>query len=246
MLKILTYAYGPHGPKFITLQHRSLKRFIANEFEYVVFNTSEDHGARTNIERRCAELGIPHIHAKRDISFGSHASALKHSWQDFRGGCDYLLMLDFDMLLTKPFNAEDFLKDHDIAGLGQSRGYVPGGENVFYLWPGFLLWNMKTIPDQDKVNLDGGYVDGVSVDTGGMLCYYLREHPGVKIKSTGQCKFTQPEDAAAALPPGYDPDYGYEMLCNCFLHFRDGSNWNHRTQDYHDRKFAFFEKVAAL
>lgn len=249
MLKVFTYAYGIHGEKFIPLQYGSLKRHLQDDFDYTVFDTSEDNDSRNRIQNVCRSMNVRHVISNRGLASGSHPSGLIFSWREYalKEPSDLVLMLDFDMALMRPSSISKFMDGHDLAGIGQSRGYVKGGENIFYLWPGFIVWNMKTIPAPQDVNLDGGSVDGISVDVGGQLCYWLRAHPEIKYKSPSQAKPMPPtfDIIPEKFRSSYEDSFQYEVVCEDFLHFRAGSNWDHKPNDFFARKMQLYERILA-
>ncbi|MBU3940491.1 MAG: hypothetical protein KKH88_00995, partial [Nanoarchaeota archaeon] len=56
MIKIYTYA--DKRPDFIPYQFKSLKHFLTDEFEYIVFNNATNSFNRWKINNLCNKLGI--------------------------------------------------------------------------------------------------------------------------------------------------------------------------------------------
>jgi hypothetical protein len=247
MLKIFTYACGPHGAKFVDIQHRSLKRNILDDFDYTVFNTSDNDEDRERIRNACAAVPLRHVVVDKTLASGTHPCGLIHSWREYalKEPADHVLMLDFDMALMEPFSVANFVADHDVVGIGQSRGWIPGGDKIFYLWPGIIMWNMKTAPALHEVNLDGGTVDGIPVDVGGQLCHWFRAHPEIKYKSGLTTGWLTVDDPLLPdkIRAEYDPSFRFDVKNGCFLHFGAGSNWNHMPTAYHAKKMELYERV---
>jgi len=60
MIKIYTLSH--HRPDFIPLQYESIKKYVKDEFEYIVINNAVDNEKNSSeIERVCKDLGVSTI-----------------------------------------------------------------------------------------------------------------------------------------------------------------------------------------
>src|SRR5690606_32271149 len=107
----------------------------------------------------------------------------------------------------------------------QSRGHVR------YFWPGFLALNMPILEDRHAIDFRCGIVDGQSVDSGGGLWLWLKDHPTAKIRQVDQVN-SDPAGGglARALPHNMRDSYlngwGCEVYEKVWFHLGACSNWN--------------------
>lgn len=166
---------------------------------------------------------------------------------------DIVILLDSDMFLVKPFSAREFMQGYSLAGLNQCKGHVE------YLWIGLVFLDMKNLPNKNTLTFNCGEVDGYAVDAGGHSHNYMKKNPGALVRYihhqySGRlrcpaCESThQPRCAhntAKLKEIGFEPheinlfesDSNLEFLHNnTFLHYRSGSNWDHKSAQYHQMK----------
>ena len=148
MIKI--YAAVINRPEFISLQAKTFKKFLVNEFEFTVLDDSIDPSLESEIKDVCTREEInyvrlpPELHqqARRGIFIGSYACAAGLQWTYdnlLRGTSDKVLWLDSDMFLYDTFDVEKYLDDCDLSGLPQRR------KTIKYLWNGLLLFVLNGI-----------------------------------------------------------------------------------------------------
>ena len=76
-------------------------------------------------------------------------------------------------------NKPSFIKNmykYDIAALPQPR------QHINYLWPNLLFMNIDSLPNKSDMNFMCGYIDGIYVDTGGYLYYWMKNNNDLKVK----------------------------------------------------------------
>ncbi len=197
--KLLIITHNNNQPTFIELQYRSFKKFLTDDYEYVVFNDATDAALNCQIHETCDRLSIQCFdipqenrtptNLKLDLERGifwaasRHAEAIRYSMDTI--GFNHpglVMMIDSDMFLIKSFNAEDFIKGHDIAGLNQVRN-----ETVHYIWAGLIFFRMDKLPNKQSMNFKNGLIDNIYVDSCGFLHYYLQENPLIKILYFDPC-----------------------------------------------------------
>ncbi len=190
-LLIITHNYSQ--PAFIDLQYRSFKKFLIDDFEYVVFNDATDHNIARTIDSMCISIGIQcykvpqknrtRANLKLDLNRGIFWAAARHA-EAIHYSMDIVafkhpglvMMIDSDMLLIKQFSVATFMQDYDIAGLRQVRD-----EKIRYLWAGLMFFRMDKLPHKNSMQFKNGLIDGTYVDSGGFLHYYFQENPQLKI-----------------------------------------------------------------
>ena len=161
MLTIVTIA-NKH-PEFIEWQYLSLRHFIKEDFNYIVFDSSGNQ----DISSVCKNLQIENIRLKHEIKDPSLnvAGLLNEMWnsqvKDFNG---ILFYIDSDMFLINNFDIGKIIENYDLAFVPQPAGYM---------WTGTFIFNMDTIAK----NIDFSICvlpEGKS-DVGGKTYYFLRE-----------------------------------------------------------------------
>ncbi len=192
--KVLIITHSYNRPDFIEIQSVMFKRFMQDEYEFVVFSDARDLGVDKEIKETCIRSGVTYmripqeIHArpylKREPGDPLHRPNIRHA-NVVQYSMDVLgfnhdgpvLVLDSDMFLVRPLSVVAELQDYHIAAC--MRGTEP---NIDYLWPGFMIFAMDRLPNKRTLNFNCGRVNGASVDSGGHTHYYLKNNAQLKLK----------------------------------------------------------------
>lgn len=258
--KVLIYTYSYNRPDFIEIQHKTFKKFIKDEYEFVVFNDAPDETMARNIVAMCNQYQIPCIRIPQVIHQRPYlfrlpgenyqapavrnCNVVQYSLNEYGfNHDDILVLIDSDLFVVREFSFRDYLKDCDIAGLPQGIGY---------LWIGLVLLNMQTLPNITTLNFNCGRINNVPVDAGGYSYHYIHDNPSVRVRYFSQ--FYPQNFPATELTDGLLAQYSFDakavdfiqahpsnvefLLNNCFLHYRSGTNWDCKSSDYHARKMA--------
>jgi hypothetical protein len=211
--KVLVYTYSYNRPDFIEMQAKTFKKFLKDDYEFIVFNDAPDFLMQEQIRETCFNLEIECI----DIPQCIHEIPYLQRWPEEHWNhpairnCNVvqysldnygfmhnglIVLLDSDVFLVKEFSFKKFLEASPIAGLSQSKS--SNGTSVEYLWIGFAIFDFGRIPHKDTLNFNCGYVENIPVDAGGHTYYYLRDHPTIPVKffssltsSYAQCSLCQ-------------------------------------------------------
>lgn len=188
---IITHCYN--RPDFIRLQHKTFKKLIQDDYEYVVFNDAPDLQTSNNIMMACSDLNIRCFRIPQDIHTRPylprltgdplhrpnirHANCVQYSLDILGFDHDGIVaIIDSDMFLTRTFNFSEYMKDKHIAA------FTKGADNgVWYLCPALCFLNMSKLPDKRSLNFNCGIANGASVDSGGWTYFYLRQYPELSI-----------------------------------------------------------------
>jgi hypothetical protein len=250
MIKIFTF--GSNRPDFIGLQLHSFRRHLKEDFEFVVFNNAKyDNGCGgdyNGLHQAAKNLGIKMIDVEKDSGLiercqkielscslfspqglysnanVSHAYALCWAWENHiskeRGP---IAVLDSDVFLVEEIKLTDYLNSHVMANIPDGKKHIDG--RVFhYIWPTFMLADMARLPDPETLNWWCGRIQDTPVDVGGQTYHYFQAHPDLDVKE---------------LPKNHYQDFSYDEFRlddKIVLHYRSGSNWDHRPADFHQRK----------
>lgn len=192
---IITHAYN--RPEFIAIQKETFTRFLADDFEYVVFNDARSDDMELAIRDTCNAVGVRCIRIPQEIHTRPYLPRLpgddyqkvniRHA-NNVQYSCDVLgfdhdgivLIIDSDMFLVRLFDITAYMQGKYIAGL--VKGSSNGRKEVEYICPALCFLYMNRLPDKYSLNFNFGYVEGnVSVDSGGWTYYYLKNHSYIKL-----------------------------------------------------------------
>ena len=194
--KVLLITHSYNQPEFIRWQHAAFKKFLLDEYEYVVFNDAFDTQMQQRIEAVCAELQVPCYPIPQEIHEQGHSTPPNYRHCD---GIQYALyergwehegivaIIDSDLFLIRLFSIEEYLSGYDIAGpclWGGYRDWVHqvAAEHLGYLWPVLAFLDMRTLPYKEDLSFYPGYIEGFALDTGSESYYYFETYPDVRIR----------------------------------------------------------------
>ncbi len=247
-MKILICTYAFARCDLIKLQFDCLKKFFKEEFEFIVFNNSqENHWSKDAITETCRQHGIRCERVKdRNDSCGSysHGNALNYSLKNIilPEKPDHVLLIDFDMFLLKPFSFVEFMSDSDIRGVWQSKSHVN------YIWPGLMFFKIANLQNINQLSLNCNPVDGINVDSGGELFNYLKANPQIVVKHfPHSCHINSRSHMADffvnEIVDRYNPEFCYECYDRTWLHLGSGSNWNSKPKELVDSKTILLNEI---
>jgi|SRR5579859_860415 len=259
MIHVFTVA--GNRPDFIPLQLRSLGKFLRDGFVFTVFNNAVfDRPHDSNeIRRVCAELGVLCIDVQRDYGLVARCEALElrgdskvfnHAggYLNANVGAAYpscwawqgviskyrepVCFLHSDVFLTAEVSFEKHLAQTPLCYLPQAKEL--NGVTVRYMWDAFILADLDRIPAPETINLWCGGVRGVPVDVGGQSAHYLEAHPDVpKLEMIG--KHISEDSSCTTFAPANYEVFSFKGDAD-MLHYRSGSNWDHKSDAYHGAK----------
>jgi hypothetical protein len=220
---------------FIKIQHQTLKNFLKDDYEYIIFNDAFDDNEAQEINDACLLLGITCIRIPQE-NRGTPSWMLEeysqfvqeHPWWSvaaFRHdqaiaymmkmkGFNYngiVVLLDADLFLINDFSIVDFLEDYDIAGV--RLGYEP---NRLHFWPGLMFFRMDRLPNKETMEFTPVMTKELTLNTGGSLYHYLEKNPGVKklfFKQKGRLLLNRDMGAYFVLAAG---NYEYIQCKSCY------------------------------
>ncbi len=188
--------------------------------------------------------------------------ALQHSGYNHDG---IVAIVDSDMFLVRPFSIQNYLDGYALGGVPQSKDGQHA--HIHYLWIGLAFLDMRNLPEKELINFNCGRIDEVGVDAGGYTHYYLQKYPYTKIReffsfhtSTVTCaKCIRNNNQNLCKHNGADfQRYGLDdqlikelqsglgnvefFIDGVFFHYRGGSNWDRKKDEYHKKKTASFNR----
>lgn len=211
MVGIVTIAYNE--PRLIVKQLELIERFCQDEHEICVVDNSTNPQARSAIEYHAHFYGAQYIGTSANAvnSSVSAVFALNLSYTKLHDKYDYFLYLDHDAFPLHDFSVIDELGDKLMAGVGQQKGKM-------YLHPGYLMFNNREMPPG---MIDFSCNSEFGLDTGGNLYRIIEKYPDA-IKYWDETYEENPY-----FTEGF---YNFFAMINrgMFMHFINGSNWNHK------------------
>lgn len=193
--KVLVFTFAHNRPDFIQTQHLTLKKFLTDDYEFVVFNDASNEYNEQSINNMCCDYGIRCIRVPQEIhtySYLPHEPEEDLSHPTVRNVTvvqysldtlgfahnDILVLFDSDLFLIKPFSFRQFLNGYDLGGMRLSNGYTE------YLWHGLAILDMSRLPNKETLTFNCGKVNNIPIDAGGHSYYYIKNHPELKIRWT--------------------------------------------------------------
>lgn len=265
---ILTQSYN--RPDFIEIQYQTLKKFLRDEYEFIVFNDAIDQNIYDQIVQVCGKHDIQCIPMPQELhhpcNYPSvrHCSIIKYTLETIGFKADDIIaFLDSDLFLIREFSIRECMENFDIAGLEAYR------EHVKYLWPGLIFLDMRTMPNKETIRFECAMIDGICTDSGGSTHYYIKNNPEARIKYFDKIVYPDNFFCEDCVQNNYsicnhnvtkmrelsfsDPlitlctscrNYSMEIyLQNTFLHYRAGSNWTNDSNDFHERKTTLLKNL---
>lgn len=249
MKKVKIYVNANKRLDFIPLQQKSFLRFLKDDFEYIIFNNADTKENNLAIKELCKELGIKCIDVEgNDHRHPTYAGTYPVQWsfhKYIKQETDIIaVMLDSDIFMIKEFSVNDYMNGFDVAAIPQFR-------HVTYLHIGIMFFNMDTLPNKDDMNFMHGKIEGALTDGGGYLYYWLKDNPGLRVRyivTNGIIcsKNNNLQFLPAELVKDYIDDYQFGVIEKTFLHYRRGSNWDRRSEEFHKNKTILLKRLLKI
>ena len=271
-MKIIIASTHCSRTDLIEYQFKSIKKFVKNDYDYYVFNDATQEARlinfnnpniRQEIRDTCSKLNIncidipQNIHKDRQILFPNTkefnvenavtrcADSTQYLYNYFKDTNQIIVIIDSDMFFIKHVDiVNDILNDNVIAYIGQAKG-----NDVAYMWNGFLVYNLEKMINCKNLNFDCGNINGEPVDVGGHTHFWLQENKHLNKKILG-C-FHIPTKTALQnyefIYPTYIQEYfnnvaelnqndiiNKELIANdIILHMRGaGGNWDYANSSF--------------
>ena len=272
--KVLIFHYAFNRPDFIKLQYLTLKTFLEEDFDMMVFNDAKDAKNSLELEKACNELNIAcirvpqEIHSKKprvrgqdnSLSSTRHCNVINYSLVNYGYKHDDILMIiDSDMFPVKKFSVRKYMSDCQLVGAfrAMNKGHLR------YVWPGLTFMDLSSLPEVESLTFDSGFIGDHKADTGGSSYNYLKSHPNISVQEISCMHVTNCFMCDSCSNSGkttcahrdslkylYALDHHEWQLIDSFshnfefylertfLHYKAGTNWNGRSDSYHQQKFA--------
>ncbi len=205
MKKVTIYTLADKRPDFIPVQFETFKKFVKDDYEYVVVDNCIDSRKRSAALREtCKSLGIGYMKVKIDRDLmrknGQNATTWIGTYKNgsiaagygfnfvWKKICEYnkdrlVVIIDADMFVCRPISWNEELEGNDAAFIHQYRGLSENNDKflVNYPWNTLCVFNPAKIPDLEKMNWNSGvskkyYIENFAVDTAGYIHFWMKEN----------------------------------------------------------------------
>lgn len=260
------FAFTSNRSDFIELQVRSFRQYLQEPFEFVIFNNSKFDRMHEyqHIEDTCRKWGVKTFDVEKDDDLVARCNVTEKSCTVFnsRGSWSnpncagnyaacyiwekYILkesgnicLLHPDVFLDRPVKLSDYIQDTPLAFIPQSRPNLGG----IHMHDALVLADMSRLPDPQDIFWWGSLVNGIATDIGGQTFFYLQNHPNLNPVLI-QPAYCQDDPTLDFHPSEYEVFSVEEKPIA--LHYFRGSNWNRRSEDYHQKKTEWLKRRLAL
>lgn len=195
--KVLIFTYSYNRPDFIEIQEKTFKKFLKEDYEFVVFNDATTDSSYNEIHETCKSLNLRCIDIPQEIHSRPYlqrfrgenlnhpavrnANVVQYSLDVLGFQHDGILALfDSDLFLVKDFSIVNYMNGSAIAGIPQLK--KAKGREIEYLWIGMVFCDLTKMPDRETLSFNCGLINDVPVDAGGFSYFYLHNHPELSVK----------------------------------------------------------------
>jgi len=192
--KTLVFTTGFNRPDFIELQDRLFRKFLEDDYEYIVVNDANTPNTKSAIENKCSELKIRCINVPQEIHNQPylprnpgdnyhnpnvrHCNSVQWAWDNFFSKHNGPVMLiDSDMFPIRPLSVKNILGDHHFAAIHWSTSDTVNGKPYSYLWLALILFNNEILPEKESIRFNCGKLPNTNAicDSGGWTSLYLNK-----------------------------------------------------------------------
>lgn len=189
MLYIYTVCYNT--PQYIEPQYKLLKKYVENDFQYIVFNNTmtnkilkkENYSNNNVLNSICNKLNIKVINLGKNLFIGmGDDDASRRAGTAINAAHAYLFqnypldstffLIDTDAFLLSPFDVNKFMENKKLSGRIQYR--KKNGNEVRYITNHVVIYKPYKFGNYLKFfSFLPGPVNGINCDCGGNINYIL-------------------------------------------------------------------------
>lgn len=199
-MKVVTSVVN--NPLFIQIQFHTLRRYLKNDYEFIVFNDAKDfpdftNGGNINIKKEIKDIcdklnikciNIPSKNHEQNKDYAIRcADSMNYILQFQLENPDQYLVIDSDMFLVSDFDISKY-EGRDCAIVLQERN-LNDIEKIIYFWNGIYYFDIFRMKDKNLLNWNLHL--GIT-DVGGMMSEWLcKMIPKSKIPSTDTIRWNK-------------------------------------------------------
>lgn len=203
------YTLADKRPDFIRVQYDSFKKYLKDDYDYVIINNAIDSPSRQEeITKIAFQLDLKCIKVRFDanlVRVGGRVAIKDGKYTDGNLACAYpikwawrticqsnierlVVFIDSDMFVARKVSFAEELGDADAAFMIQYRGLEKNRTKalISYPWNGICIFDPQKIPDLREMKWDCGWIrtslfHSEPVDVGGFANDWLKKHP-IKVR----------------------------------------------------------------
>lgn len=235
-MKVSIFSFAVNNKFPINIAHRQFKKYLKDDFEYILFNDAYDPQMEKDIstETSCNNIRcvrVPqNIHKVHNPS-ESYAETLNWALHDYavNNNHEIIVLMHTDVFPICNVSILDIIGNYTIASTVEFR--IMDGKGVNYLYPTLTMINMKNLKDPNELNFD--LLPGL--DAGGKTKEFIKKYPeAVKFLGNHQADYMmailhdQPiaeyfrEDIKICRAAGISSSW----CASGIMHYMAGSQWN--------------------
>jgi len=235
-MKIDIFSFAVNDKFPIDIACRQFKKYLKEDFEYILFNDANDPEMEKNINiiTSCNNIKcvrVPQNIHKVNNPSGSYAETLNWAVHEYavKNNHEIIVLMHTDLFPICDISISDIIGNYTVASTIEFR--VIEGKVFNYLYPALTMVNMKLLQNPSELNFD--LLPGV--DVGGKTKEFIEKYPQtVKFLSNHQADYIaailhdQPiseyfkEDIKICRQHGLNAGW----VANGIYHYMAGSQWN--------------------
>ncbi len=195
--KIIIFTYSYNRPDFIEIQFKTFKKFLKDDYEFIIINDAPEPGMAQDINDICQAYNLKCITVPQEIHDRPYLHRLNRGPYfiiDSQSPCvrncnvvqysldqigfhhnDIVALFDSDLFLIREFSITDYLKDYDLAGFNRAIEYTYPRNTRDFLWIGLIFLDIPRMQNKMAFNVNCGVIYGIGADSGGYTNYYLSQ-----------------------------------------------------------------------
>ncbi len=235
-MKVSVFSFAVNDKFPIDIAYRQFKKYMKEDFEYILFNDAMNAQMEHNINTIAAYNNIKcvrvpqHIHAVQNPSEG-YAATLNWAVHEYapQNNCEIVVLIHTDVFPICDVTVSDIIGENIAASTTEFR--IMDGKGINYFYPALTMVNMKKLTNPRE--LDFGLDPGL--DCGGKTKDFIKAHESsVKFLNHHQIAYMiailegQPianyfaTDLAVCRAHGISAGW----VADGFYHHMAGSQWN--------------------
>ncbi len=200
-IRILTFHYNL--PELIEIQHKTLKKFVKDDYELIVFNDAQDPNLKKAIQETCSKLKIRHIRYRPEWHDSNLLNAQIMAWTENSNLYSHIGPLSPNHPSVRHCHVIQYALDrfayaHDdlvvlldgdcfpsrpvhfkkLLGKNHIVGIRKEQGGYEYLWVVLTLFDPRTAPYKKDLKFHVDVINNEIHDTGSHTYHYLK-HPEV-------------------------------------------------------------------
>ncbi|TPN79468.1 hypothetical protein FJ987_20535 [Mesorhizobium sp. CU2] len=231
--KAIVASVAFNRPDMIEWQVHLVRRHLAENDGYVVFDNSSRDEARQAIRDLCRRLEVPYVGLPRNKMYVSASHGLALNWiaRNFVAAFRPLLFgfIDHDIFPTGAFSVREKLQGKLLYGRKRTDTPTPGG---WFLWPGFCFFDGSVSPR--RLDFSPSYRFHMDSGGGNWPKFYRSCEPE---------KVRFAEKRWLRFGDGRDEFNDYFMFIDGWLHAGNASHWRKPQVDRREQLIALLRKA---